>query len=66
MSFWWRDIVKLLDQFKGIATVTVGQTVLFWEDSFIGPPLALQFPELYSFTKKKHILLNAAIVTQPQ
>lgn len=33
-SFWWRDIVKLLDTFKGIASVIVsyGSSVLFWSD----------------------------------
>jgi hypothetical protein len=33
-SFWWRDILKLLDKFKGMASVSVynGVSCLFWED----------------------------------
>jgi mannosylglycoprotein endo-beta-mannosidase len=33
-SFWWRDILKLLTQFKGFALVTVrdGQTCFLWND----------------------------------
>ena len=33
-SFWWRDILKLLDKFKDIASVSVadGSTCLLWED----------------------------------
>ena len=31
-SFWWKDIVKLLDHFKGLAAVSINSwdTVLFW------------------------------------
>jgi hypothetical protein len=33
-SFWWRDVLKLVDWFRGIAKCKVGDgtTVLFWED----------------------------------
>lgn len=33
-SFWWRDILKLLDTFKTLSYVQVqnGQTCLFWQD----------------------------------
>jgi hypothetical protein len=33
-SFWWRDIVKLLDKYKSLASVLVaiGDTVLLWSD----------------------------------
>lgn len=57
-SFWWRDIVKLMDQYMGIASVQVGNgtTVLFWKDSFYGSPLKLVFPELFSFVKESNIL----------
>jgi len=33
-SFWWRDIVKLLDNFKRIARATTkdGASILLWQD----------------------------------
>ena len=54
-SFWWRDIVKLLDIYKKLASVKVadGTTVLFWTDSWSGQALNLAYSELYSFVKDK-------------
>ena len=33
-SFWWRDILKLCDHFRGVAKCEInnGKTVLFWHD----------------------------------
>jgi hypothetical protein len=33
-SFWWRDVLKLCDIFRGISSCEVGdgKTVLFWHD----------------------------------
>jgi len=33
-SFWWRDLLKLCDHFRGVATCQIGDgtTVLFWHD----------------------------------
>jgi hypothetical protein len=33
-SFWWRDVLRLVDWFRGIATCKIGDgtTVLFWKD----------------------------------
>jgi hypothetical protein len=52
-SFWWRDIVKLLGKFKSMSSVIVaeGNFVLFWKDRWIGQPLDLTYPELFSFAK---------------
>lgn len=56
-SFWWRDIIKLWDIDKGIASVKMGDgsRIRFWEDSYNGCPLSHQFPELYSFAKSTNI-----------
>lgn len=37
-SFWWRDALKLLDKYKGLASVVVsnGETCLLWEDLWNG------------------------------
>jgi len=62
-SFWWKNILKLLDKYKGIANVTAkdGTTCLLWEDCWTGQPLKLAFLELFSFAKKPHISLSEAL-----
>lgn len=61
-SFRWRDIVKLLDKFKSMSSVTVvdGSTVLFWKDCWNGAALASAYPELFSFAKNGNIYFKAA------
>ena len=61
-SFWWKDILKLIDKYKGMATVTVkdGRTSLLWEDLWNGSIPKWQFPHLYSFAKKKYITISEA------
>lgn len=57
-SFWWRDILKLIDKYKGMAFVNIqdGRTCLFWDDLWCGMVPKLSFPELYSFSKKKNLI----------
>ena len=59
-SFWWWDVLKLLDKFKGMATPQIndGATCLFWDDCWAGQPLKQTFPELFSFAKKAEISLK--------
>ena len=66
-SFWWRDILKLLDKFKGMAAVCAvnGASCLLWDDCWHGQPLRLCFPELFSFAKKPNISLKNAISVSP-
>lgn len=56
-SFWWRDIVKLLDSFKGLASAVIadGSTVLFRTDLWNNIVPSMAFPELFSFAKNKFI-----------
>jgi hypothetical protein len=37
-SFWWRDITKLLDTFKGMVVVNIsdGRTCFLWQDLWNG------------------------------
>ena len=47
-SFWWRDLLKLLDSFKGMAIVNVkdGKNYHLWQDMWLNQLPKLNFPEL--------------------
>ena len=57
-SFWWKDILKLLDSFKGLAMVNMfdGRTFLFWDDLWFNKVPRLHYPQLFSFAQ---LALNA-------
>ena len=61
-SFWWRDNLKLLDSYKGMAQVNIqdGVSCLFWEDLWNNHVPKHHFPELYSFAKDTSISLKNA------
>lgn len=65
-SFWWRDVLKLLQNFKTFTTIQVqiGNTCLFWTDSWIQQPLQLEYPQLYSFARNKEITINSFYAQQ--
>lgn len=52
--------MKLMDIYKGIASVKVGNgsTTNFWTDSFSDCPLSIQYPELLSFAKSNTVVLS--------
>jgi hypothetical protein len=56
-SFWWKDVLKLCDMFRGIAKCNIGDgsIVLFWSDLWNGNILESKFPRLYSFARNKNI-----------
>jgi hypothetical protein len=58
-SFWLRDIMKLWDHFRGIASATIGpgDMVLLWGDVWNGHHLMSELPRIYSFAKNKDILV---------
>lgn len=57
ISFWWKDVIKLCDLYRGIAICTVGNgsTVLFWNDIWNDRLLEQSFPRLYTYAKNKNI-----------
>jgi len=59
-SFWWKDILNLLDTFESLSKVDVqnSQTCLFWQDNWMQQPLKLDYPELYSFAKNRWISVH--------
>lgn len=60
-SFWWRDTLKTLISFKGMASVMVsdGSSCFFWLDTWNGRLLSLQFPELFSFVKNSRLSVQS-------
>lgn len=56
-SFWWRDILKLLDTYKGMAMINLGdgRTCLLWSDIWASMMPMYNFPELFSFAKHKSV-----------
>ena len=60
-SFWWRDVMKLVDNFRAVSSVTLGKgdTFLFWLDNWktdlIKRPLKDRFPRLFSFVLDDNI-----------
>jgi hypothetical protein len=56
-SFWFRDVMKFVDHFRGVASASIGlgDTVLLWEDVWNGHFLANELPRLYSYARNKKI-----------
>ena len=54
-SFWWRDIMKLVEKYRMTSSVLPrkGTSFLFWEDSWLfcgsNQPLSVRYPTLYSY-----------------
>jgi hypothetical protein len=54
-SFWWRDVCKHVDNFRGVAYVNpgTGETASFWHDSWnvsgSKQPMSQRFPRLFSY-----------------
>ena len=67
-SFWWRDVLKLLEKFRGMARVMLkdGKSCRFWDDLWSDEILSHRFPELYSAKKKKISTAAGLSTTQIQ
>jgi hypothetical protein len=54
-SFWWRDVCKQVDNFRGVAFVNhgTGETASFWHDSWnlagSKQSMSQRFPKLFSY-----------------
>jgi hypothetical protein len=62
-SFWWRNMLRLLDNFKGIAKVDFSSrdTILFWQDLWNGQVLKLAYPQLHSYAKNCKVSLKTIL-----
>jgi hypothetical protein len=60
-SFWWRDVLKLVDNFRGVAAVTMGKgdTFIFWSDTWLmdndSRPMKDRFPRLHSYALNENM-----------
>jgi hypothetical protein len=60
-SFWWKDLLKLVDNFRGVAEITIGsgKSFLFWYDNWKVNgdfrPLKDRFPRLFSFVLNENM-----------
>lgn len=72
-SFWWKDVLKLLDSFKEMALVSIGDdsTTLFWSDAWHGDLLIFSglifflLPRLILSLLKPSLLLKISQTSCP-
>lgn len=52
-SFWWKDILRLHQQYRGVAMCIPHKedTISFWDDIILGNLFSLKYPNLHSFAK---------------
>jgi hypothetical protein len=64
-SFWWKDVLRQVDNFRRVASVTHGQgdTISFWNDNWDVAqsilPMSIRFPRLHSYALQKDISVSA-------
>jgi hypothetical protein len=64
-SFWWRDSLKLLYQFKGVGSALVrnGSSCFFWLDVWDSHLLSHHFPHLFSFVRDQKLTVQQVAQT---
>jgi hypothetical protein len=64
-SFWWRDVLRQVDNFRGVALVTHGKgdTISLWNDNWdvahSALPMCVRFPRLHSYALQQAISVSA-------
>jgi hypothetical protein len=61
-SFWWKSMIKLLPNFKGLASPVIGNggAISFWDDQWSQCIPRQNFPELFSFAKNTKLTIKEA------
>jgi hypothetical protein len=61
-SFWWKSMIKLLPNFKGLAHPVIGngKSISFWDDQWSQNIARQKFPELFSFVKNTKLSIKEA------
>jgi hypothetical protein len=61
-SFWWKDISKLMDWYRGLAMPLVGDgKTLMWKDVWNSSLLAADFSRLFTFSRNQNCSLKQFI-----
>lgn len=66
-SFWWRDVLKLLDKYKGMARAEVnsGKSYYLWEDLWENEPLSGSFQSYSHLQRRKKITFGEGRAQTP-
>jgi hypothetical protein len=61
-SFWWRSLLSLVQNFKGLAAPIIGngKTILFWDDLWNKGIPTQQYPKLFSFACNSKLSIKEA------
>jgi hypothetical protein len=61
-SFWWKSMIKLLPNFKGLALPVIGngRSISFWEDQWCQSIPRQKILELFSFVKNTKLTIKEA------
>lgn len=64
-SFWWRDILKLLPNYKEVIVIQIKnvETCMFWKDKWLGQILQQELPESYSLRINQSLLAWLSVYT---
>jgi hypothetical protein len=65
-SFWWRDVAKMMNVYRGITKckVRAGDTVLLWKDPWCSPVLSETSARLFSFATSEDVSVAEFVGTQ--
>lgn len=63
-SFWWKDLVHLLEDFKGLSHCSVynNSSCLFWKDLWNFGSLLVKWLHLFSFAKNQYASVSQFLV----
>jgi hypothetical protein len=69
-SFWWKDVLKQVDNFRGVFSINPGKgdLDLFWLDNLQSngstTPFQLRFPRLFSYVLDEHASASKVFLTE--
>jgi hypothetical protein len=67
-SPFWKGLMRVKEKFFNCGNFVIGRgdTVRFWEDTWLGDsPLAHQYPSLYGIVQRKHVMIDTVLNSTP-